>query len=69
MSTKFINRIHDEEIIDIMKSVMDNGTGKAQTANECILIKLMQIRGTPMDTFTFNQEIVDSAYETWKEES
>jgi len=51
MSTKYINRSNDEEIIDIVRSVMDNGTGKAETANEHILIKLMQIRGTPMTSF------------------
>ena len=42
MSKNYINRANDEEIIDIVRSVMDNGTGVAETANEHILIKLMQ---------------------------
>ena len=28
MSTNYIDRSHDEEIIDIVRSVMNNGTGK-----------------------------------------
>jgi len=65
MSTNYIDRSHDEEIIDIVRSVMDNGTGKAQTANEYILIKLMQLRGTPMSSFEFDQERVDFHYNLW----
>lgn len=61
-----VNRINDEEIIDIVRSVMDNGTGKAETINEHILIKLMQLRNTPIDNFDFDQERVDSHYNTWK---
>jgi len=68
MSINFINRINDEEIIDIVRSVMDNGTGNAETANEHILIKLMQIRKTPMASFEFDQEKVDRIYEKWTKE-
>jgi len=65
MSTNHINRINDEEIIDIVRSVMDNGTGKAETFNEHVLIKLMQIRKTPMNSFEFDQGMVDTHYNTW----
>lgn len=65
MSTSYINRSNDEEIIDIVRSVMDNGTGKAGTFNEHVLIKLMQLRGTPMNSFEFSQEKVDSCYKQW----
>jgi len=68
MSINKIYRGNDEEIIDIVKSVMDNGTGKAETANEHILIKLMQIRGTPMTSFEFDQERVDFHYDLWLNE-
>ena len=68
MSTKFINRLNDEEIIDIVRSVMNNGTGNAETANEHILIKLMQLRCTPMTSFKFDQERVDFHYKQWKED-
>ena len=66
MSRNYIDRGHDEEIIDIVRFVMDNGTGKAETANEHILIKLMQLRGTPMTSFEYDQEKVDFHYEQWK---
>ena len=69
MSVQYVNRSNDEEIIDIVRSVMDNGTGKAETANEHILIKLMQIRGTPMDSFEFEQDKVDFHYKAWIEVS
>lgn len=66
MSKNYVNRINDEEIIDIVRSVLDNGTGKAETANEHILIKLMQIRNTPITNFEFDQERVDFHYAQWK---
>jgi len=65
MSLNHIDRSNDEEIIDIVRSVMDNGTGKAETANEHILIKLMQMRGTPMTSFEFEQEKADFHYDLW----
>lgn len=69
MSKYYVNRSNDEEIIDIMRSVLDNGTGKAETANECVLIKLMQIRNTPIKNFEFDQERVDRCYKSWVDES
>ena len=69
MSVNYINRKHDEEIIDIVRSVMDNGTGKAETCNEHILIKLMQLRGTPITSYEFDQERVDFYYEQWIKDS
>ena len=66
MSTQYVNRNNDEEIIDIVRSVMDNGTGRAETSNEHILIKLMQLRGTPMTSFVFDQERVDFHYNQWR---
>ena len=62
MSTNFVNRSKDEEIIDIVRSVLNNGTGKAETFNEHILIKLMQLRNTPITNFDFDQDRVDSYY-------
>lgn len=67
MNTSYIDRSKDEEIIDIVRSVMDNGTGKAETANEHILIKLMQLRNTPMTSFKFDQEQVNFHYNQWIE--
>lgn len=69
MSKYYINRSNDEEIIDIMRTVMDNGTCKAETPNEHILIKLMQIRNTPLKTLEFDQKKVDFQYKIWLEDS
>ena len=69
MSTRYINRSNDEDIIDILRSVLDNGSGKAETFNEHLLIKLMQIRNTPIKNLEFNQERVDNIYQQWIEES
>ncbi len=66
MSNNYVNRINDEDIIDIVRSVLDNGSGKAETANEHILIKLMQIRNTPINNMEFDQERVDFLYNGWK---
>ena len=65
MSLNYVNRSNDEEIIDIVRSVLDNGTGKAETFNEHVLIKLMQIRGTPIENMSFDQERVDKLYHKW----
>lgn len=69
MSLSYINRSNDEEIIDIVRSVLDNGTGRAETFNEHILVKLMQIRGTPIETMSFDQEHVNKLYLTWLNDS
>ena len=66
MSKNYVNRVNDEEIIDIVRTVLDNGTGIAETANEHILIKLMQIRNTPIKNFKFDQEKVNYHYSEWK---
>ena len=60
---------NDNDIIDIVRSVLDNGTGKVETYNEAVLIKLMQLRNTPIVNMEFNQIMVDSAYKIWKENS
>ena len=65
MSLTNVNRNNDEEIIDIVRNVLDNGTGKAETPNEHILIKLMQIRGTPIMSFEFDQSRVDFYHNRW----
>jgi len=65
MSNNYVNRSKDEEIIDIVRSVLNNGTGKAETFNEHVLIKLMQLRNTPITNFDFDQDRVDAHYIGW----
>ena len=69
MSINYVNRSHDEEIIGIVRSILNNGTGQAETFNEHLLIKLMQLRCTPITNLTFDQERVDSTYKTWKKDA
>ena len=66
MSVSFIDRSNDEEIIDIVRSVLDNGTGVAETVNEHILIKLMQLRKTPIVNMKYDQDKVDFHYSQWR---
>ena len=65
MSVYYVNREHDEEIIDIVRSVLDNGSGRAETFNENLLIKLMQLRNTPITNMWFDQTKVDQVYNEW----
>lgn len=65
MSLSYVDRSKDEEIINIVRSVLDNGSGKAETFNEHVLIKLMQLRNTPITNFTFDQSRVDDIYKAW----
>ncbi len=46
MSTHYVNRKNDEEIIDIVHSVLDNGTGKAEI--ELIDMRFKVQRGTSL---------------------
>lgn len=68
MNSNLINRKNDDEIINIVRSVLDNGTGRAETPNEHVLIKLMQIRNTPIKNFEFEQEQVDFHFDQWSKE-
>ncbi len=65
MSTNYVNRANDEEIIGIVRSVLNNGTARAETFNENVLIKLMQIRGTPITNMSSDESAVDRAYNSW----
>ena len=69
MSLNYVDRSKDEEIIDIVRSVLNNGTGKAETFNEHVLIKLMQLRNTPITNFEFDQVRVDDIYNKWINEA
>ena len=65
MNTNYIVRNHNEKIIDVVHSIMNNKTGKAETATEHILIKLMQIGGIPTTSFKYDQNKVNSYFNQW----
>jgi hypothetical protein len=65
MSTNYINRENDEEIIDIMNSILSNGKMQVETINEAVLVKLMELRGTPIK-YDKSFRNIDEDYERWK---
>jgi len=65
MSTNYINRENDEEIIDIMNSILSNGKMQVETINEAVLVKLMELRGTPVK-YDKSFRNIDEDYERWK---
>jgi len=65
MSTNYIDRSNDEEIIDIMNSILSEGKMQVETINEAVLVKLMELRGTPIKyDKTFRN--IDEDYKRWK---
>jgi hypothetical protein len=67
MSINYIDRKHDEEIIDIVRAILSNASFKVETINESILVKLMELRGTPI---SYNEALrdIDKDFERWKNE-
>ena len=67
MSINFVDRSNDEEIIDIVNSIMSQGTMVVGTINESILTALMEKRGTPITGYSTNRDI-QADYRRWKNE-
>jgi len=65
MSENFIDRSNDEEIIDIVRSIMSQGTMVIETVNESVLAALMEKRGTPLLDYETNRDI-NKDFEWWK---
>jgi hypothetical protein len=65
MSTNYINRENDEEIINIVNSILSNGKMQVETINEAVLVKLMELRGTPIK-YDKSFRNIDEDYERWK---
>jgi len=67
MSTKFVDRKNDEEIIDIVNSILSNGKMQVETINEAILVKLMEIRNTPIK-YDKSFRNIDKDFKRWQNE-
>jgi len=67
MSKNYVNREHDEEIIDIMNSILSNGKMQIETINEAILVKLMELRNTPIK-YEKSFRDIDKDFERWQNE-
>ena len=66
MSINYVDRSNDEEIIDIMRSILSQGTMTVETFNEAVLVKLMERRGTPVTGYDSVRNI-EQDFRRWKE--
>ena len=67
MSTNFVDRKNDEEIIDLIDSILSNGKMQVETINEAVLVKLMEIRNTPIK-YDKSFRDIDKDFERWQNE-
>ena len=65
MSRDYIDRSNDEEIIDIIRNIMSQGTMTVETINESIFVSLMEKRGTPISIYV-TQRDVQKDFKWWK---
>ncbi len=57
-----LNRQQDEDIIKLVQTIMGNGTMVVETINESLLVKLMELRGTPI-RYKSSLRDIDKDYE------
>ena len=67
MSTNFVDRKNDEEIINLINSILSNGKMQVETINEAVLVKLMEIRNTPIK-YDKSFRDIDKDFERWQNE-
>ena len=67
MSTNFVDRKNDEEIIDLINSILSNAKMQVETINEAVLVKLMEIRNTPIK-YDKSFRDIDKDFERWQNE-
>ena len=67
MSTNFVDRKNDEEIIDLINSILSSGKMQVETINEAVLVKLMEIRNTPIK-YDKSFRDIDKDFERWQNE-
>ena len=67
MNINYIDRKNDEEIIAIVRAILSNASFKVETINEAILVKLMELRGTPI-SYDETLRDIDKDFERWQNE-
>ena len=65
MSKEYVNRENDEEIIDIIRTILSRGSWEVETIYESILAALMEKRGTPISGYSSCRDIKED-FESWK---
>lgn len=68
MAVNYIDRSRDEEIIGIVRSILSSGVWNVETIHEAVLLKLMELRGTPIKSNKILRDI-DRDYELWVSDS
>lgn len=63
-----LERTAEKRIVDLVVQIMDNGTMVVETPNEAVLVKLLELRGTPIPCDKGSMDI-DRYWLQWKEES
>ena len=58
----------DKVIIRVMKSILDNSDFVVETINEAVLVKLMDLRGTPL-SYRKTLRDIDLDYLRWIEDN
>jgi len=56
---------YDSEIADLAHKIMNNGTFNVETINESLLVKLFELRGTPLSVAKCYRDIEKD----WKREN
>ena len=67
MNINYIDRKNDEEIIASVRAILSNASFKVETINEAILVKLMELRGTPI-SYDETLRDIDKDFERWQNE-
>lgn len=63
--TNKINTQYDEDIINIMSSILRDSHFVIETINESVLVKLMELRGTPIK-YDESVRDMDGDFDLWK---
>ena len=61
---KYINRQNDEEIINLIVEILSNGNMEVETCNESVLVKLLELRKTPIK-IKHSFRDVEKDYKDW----
>jgi len=65
LSRDYVNRSHDEEIIDTLKGILEDGDMVVETFNESVLCALMERRKTPI-RYSKSLRDIEADYRQWK---
>lgn len=65
---KKIVRFYDQIILDLIVNILDNGTLVIETFNEAVLVKLLELRGTPIKVAKSYRDI-EKDFAKWEEEN